>query len=195
MNHKLFNQTLSDAVQLPAAERHQKFLQVHRQVWESYRAAINAITAEQAAKTSSDGRSIAQVVGHIAEWDRFFIQVCSEFLMGLPRPRAWSLKGYIEQNGNCKDFDNIEEFNQYQMQRQADLPWEDIQQTALRSGEVLFTLFTTPGLMDAAQLEKSKPCNWQIPGFVGEVPMAWLVWAVIMEHEGVEHTLDLGIID
>lgn len=193
MNHTEFTQTLSEAIQLPAAERYARFAQVHAAIWKEYQLAVQSMTPEKAAEKSSDGRSIALVVGHIAEWDRFFIQMCAEFLAGVPRPRAWSLKGFIGTDGSVMDFDNIEAFNQYQMKRQAELPWEDIQRTALRSGEVLYRLFTTPGLMDAAQLENSKPGRWQLPGYSGEVPLAWMVWAVIMEHEGVEHALDIGI--
>ncbi len=193
MNHQEFTRTLSEAVQLPANERYGSFAGVHTAIWKEYQLAVQSITAAQAAKTSSDGRSIAQVVGHIAEWDRFFIQMCAEFMMGIQRPRSWSLKGYLGTDGSVMDFDTIEAFNQYQVKRQADLPWEEIQQTALRAGEVLFHLFSTPGLMDPSQLESSKPAQWYLPGYRGEVPLAWLVWAVIMEHEAVEHAVDLKI--
>ena len=193
MNHQEFTWTLSEAVQLPENERYARFMQVHAVIWKEYQQAIKAISPAMAAEISRDRRSIALVVGHIAEWDRFFIQMCAEFLAGVPRPRAWRLKGFIGTDGSVMDFDNIEAFNHYQMKRQAELPWEEIQQTALRAGEVLFHLFSTPGLMDAAQLENSKPGRWQLPGYSGEVPLAWMVWVVIMEHEGVEHALDVGI--
>ena len=193
MNHTEFTQTLSGAIQLPVEERYTRFAGVHAAIWQEYQLAVQSMTPDKAAEISSDGRSIALVVGHIAEWDRFFIQMCAEFLAGVPRPRSWSLKGYLGNDGSVMDFDNIEAFNQYQMKRQAELPWEDIQLTALRSGEVLYRLFTTPGLMDAPQLENSKPGRWQLPGYSGEAPMAWMVWAIIMEHEGVEHALDIGI--
>jgi len=193
MNHTEFSHTLSAAVQLRAEERHARFVVVHTKIWEEYQLAVRSITPARAAEASCDGRSIALVVGHIAEWDRFFIQMCAEFMIGIQSPRAWNLKGYLGTDGSVMDFDNIEAFNQYQMKRQADLPWEDIQRTALRSGEVLYHLFATPGLMDVPQLESSKPERWQLPGFRGEVPMAWMVWSIIMEHEGVEHAPDLGI--
>jgi hypothetical protein len=193
MNHTEFTQTLSEAVQLSAEERYTRFARVHDAIWKEYQSAVESISREKAAETGSDGRSIAQVVGHIAEWDRFFIQMCAEFMIGLPRPRSWSLKGYLGTDGSVMDFDNIEAFNQYQVKRQAELPWEDIQRIALRAGDVLYRLFSTPGLMDAPQLEQSKPGRWQLPGFSGEAPMAWMVWAIIMEHEGIEHALDLGI--
>ncbi len=193
LEHKEFTRVLSEAVQLPANERYDRFAGVHAAIWKQYQLAVQSITAARATEISSDGRSIALVVGHIAEWDRFFIQMCAEFMAGVQRPRAWSLKGYIGTEGAVMDFDNIDAFNQYQMKRQTDLPWEEIQQNALRSGEVLYRLFSTPGLMDAAQLEDSKPAQWYLPGYNGEVPLAWLVWAVIMEHEGVEHGYDLGI--
>lgn len=193
MNHTEFTQTLSGAIQLPAEERYVRFAGVHTAIWKEYQLVVRSMTPEKAAETSSDGRSIAQVVGHIAEWDRFFIQMCAEFMTGVQHPRAWGLKGYLGTDGSVMDFDNIEAFNQYQMKRQAELPWEDIQSTALRSGKVLYRLFTTPGLMDAPQLENSKPAHWYLPGYCGELPQAWMVWAIIMEHEGVEHSQDLGI--
>jgi len=193
MNHQEFTRTLSEAVQLPANERYGCFAGVHTAIWKEYQQAVQSILPARAAEASSDGRSIAQVVGHIAEWDRFFIQMCAEFMMGIQRPRSWSLKGYLGTDGSVMDFDNIESFNQYQMKRQVDLPWGEIQQTALRAGEVLYRLFSTSGLMDGAHLEDSKPAHWYLPGFKGEVPLAWMVWAVIMEHEGVEHAVDLGI--
>ncbi|MEN6524819.1 MAG: hypothetical protein ABFD14_13950 [Anaerolineaceae bacterium] len=193
MDRKTFDQVMVEAVVLPPDERYERFAAVHKQIWESYRDAMKTITAEKAAQISSDGRSVALVVGHIAEWDRFLIQMCAEFLTGVAYPRAWRLKGYIEPDGTSKDFESIEAFNQYQMKRQAVIPWEEIQKVALQMGEVLYILFQTPGLMDVAHLEMSKLEHWETPGFTGEVPVGWLVWAVIMEHEGVEHAFDLGI--
>jgi hypothetical protein len=193
MDRKTFDQVMAEAVVLPPDKRYERFAAVHKKIWETYKAAVLAITPERAAQVSSDGRSVALVVGHIAEWDRFLIQMCAEFLTGVTYPRAWKLKGYIEPDGTSKDFENIEAFNQYQMKRQANIPWEEIQKTALQMGEVLYILFQTPGLMDVAHLEMGKLDHWETPGFTGEVPLGWLVWAIIMEHEGVEHAFDLGI--
>jgi hypothetical protein len=52
----------------------------------------------------SGGLTIAQVVGHIAEWERFTILAAGEIMAGVQWPRIMTLSGYVEPDGRGQDF-------------------------------------------------------------------------------------------
>jgi hypothetical protein len=193
-DHKAFYDEIATIVALPPDERHRRFAAMHDRVTAGYCEAVRAITPQAAARPSSDGRTLAQVVGHIAEWDRCMVLAAGDILAGVERPRFFTRGyGYIEPDGAAVDFRDIDDFNRYQAERQAAWPWEHILDLALRSATMLHALFTHPALLSAALLDQSKEREWPLAnGMKVTLTGGWFVWVVVLEHEGVEHAGDLG---
>ena len=90
-------------------ERYRRMSAFHQVVCTRYRYAVGAMTASEAAQTSSDGRIRALVVGHIMEWERFFLQSAAELLTGVKKPRMFGMTGYMEPDGQVLDFKTVDE--------------------------------------------------------------------------------------
>ena len=77
-----YHKIVAIAAQSPA-ERRLSLVGLHTDVITPYLNAVRAMTAQDAARVSSDGRTLGQVVGHIAEWERFTIlDVYSRYVVG-----------------------------------------------------------------------------------------------------------------
>ena len=178
---------------LPPEQRYRGMLSLHEQVHAEYCRAVERIGPERAAQTGSDGRSVLQVVGHIAEWDRWMVMGAGELLAGAASPQMMRMKGYLDPAGQVYSFENIDAFNAAMAEKQAEARWEEVQPLALRMAEVLFTLFTHPLLLNPAALEQGAPEEVTFPtGKTVTVPVGWVLWYITLEHEGVEHAQDLG---
>lgn len=195
MQLEVFYETMRHLHPLPPAERHAAFADLHRQALAEYTGAVSRLDAAGAACPSSDGRSLAAVIGHIAEWERFMILSCGEMLAGVEKPQMLhGLRGWLAPDGTAQAFENIDDFNAFQLARQISLPWAEIQSTALSAASTLYALFTTPGLLDAARLEGTAPARQRMPDGT-KLPMraGWVIWWIVIEHEAAEHAADLGI--
>lgn len=178
----------------PPAERYANLTAFHRDISARYCAAVGQIGPQAASAASSDGRTLAQVVGHIMEWDRYLILSCGELLSGLPQGQLGRLTGFVDEDGSLQTFESIDQFNARQAQKQAGWAWERIQTAALDASRVLVTLFGTPGLMDLERLEAARPSTWQLPGDIAiPATSAWKLWGIVLEHESVEHAGDLRL--
>lgn len=194
MKAEIFYPGIQKALQGEPGNRHLCFSTLHAEVLVEYTAAVRGISAERAAQPSSDGRTIKQVAGHIMEWDRYMIQAMGEMLSGNPEPQMWSLKGFHKLDNTTLDFSSIDNFNAVQAENQRDLPWPTIQNQAVDCARVLYTLFSTPGLLDAARLDTARPTSIHIPGAEKlNSTLGWQLWMVVIEHEGVEHAADLFV--
>src|SRR6266511_5160396 len=71
MRSASFYQQIVDITTLPPAERYMRLTALHEGALADYLATLCAITPPRARRLSADGRTLGQVVGHIAEWDRF----------------------------------------------------------------------------------------------------------------------------
>lgn len=193
MKPEYFYPAVQAALKEDPASRRCAFSTLHAKVLAEYTGAVQALDAASAARVSSDGRTLKQVVGHIMEWDRYMIQAVGEMLSGIADPQMMSLRGYHELDNSTQDFDSIDDFNARQAKKQPSLAWDEIQTGAVEYARVLYTLFSTDGLMDPLRLEKTKasmiafPDGSKIPSTVG-----WQLWMVVIEHEGIEHAADLG---
>jgi hypothetical protein len=80
--------------------------------------------------------------------------------------------------------------------KQAAWSWEQIQDLAVQTASTLQILFAHPSIVSWERLEQTKAYRWQLPNkmFV-TVSCGWYLWMVTLEHEAVEHALDLGIVD
>ena len=194
MQAEVFYSLVRDLLSQPAADRRDGLAALHERVLAGYVDCITRLNAEQAAQRVPDGRTRAQVVGHIAEWDRYTILAAGEMLAAHKQVQMWRHRGYLDEEGLPHVFKSVDDFNAFQARRQADLPWEDIQHTALYAARRLHALFTNPALVSVDLLEAMPPQRWKQPG--GEVSITtvgWYLWIIILEHEAVEHTADLTI--
>ncbi len=195
MNPDDFYQMVHLAFMLPPGPRHRGMLKLQEQIHAGYSRAVGAIDTQRAAQTSSDGRTILQVVGHIAEWDRWMLLGAAEMLSGASSPQMMRLQGYVDAAGQAHNFNSIGEFNAVMAQQQAGIPWEAVQPLALRMASALYTLFSHPLLLGPAVLEQGEPEQVKFPsGKSITVPVGWALWYITLEHEGVEHAGDLGMV-
>ena len=138
---------------LPPDDRHAGMCTLHTATLAEYTGWLRSITPEAAHSTSSDGRSIALVVGHIAAWDRFMLQACGEMLSGAAWPGFMELLGYLDENGERRDFQSIDAFNAFHADAQRGRPWEQIQ---IRS--------TRPRRGGPLDLRRARPVDGGAPG-------------------------------
>lgn len=196
----VFYARLTELNTLPPVERHAGYAQLHTAIYTAYTTALRAITAEQAVQLVQVGderRTRLQVVGHIMEWERFMVMGAGDMLAGLQTPRLTaSINGYVEPDGATPTFERIDDFNQYQARKHETWTWDAMQAAALDTATVLHTLFTHPHLITPARLEQTNPARRRFPGdVIIETKRGWSLWITLLDHEGVEHVVDLGIVD
>jgi hypothetical protein len=190
---KTFYQRIVEIAAQPPHERHMLLSSLHAEVVAGYLDAIRAITPQDAMRVSSDGRTIAQVVGHIAEWERWTIVATGEMIAGVQWPRIMTALGYVELDGRAQDFVSVDAFNAYQAAKHAAWPWEQIRDLAIHMATTLHTLFTQPVLLTPDRLEQTRVYEWHLPNGVSlAMPVGWYLWMVSIEHEAVDHAADLG---
>jgi hypothetical protein len=193
MDAKVFYPRLVDIAAQPPKERHRLLTAFHDEVLTEYLSTIEAVTSQAASRGSSDGRTFGQVVGHIAEWERFGLIALGEILAGVQWPRIMSLSGYVEPDGEVRNFASVDEFNAYQAAKHASWPWERLQHLAVATATTLHSLCTTSGLISPARLEETRVYRWSLSqGRVLELPTGWYLWMVSLAHAAVEHVDDLA---
>jgi hypothetical protein len=195
-----FSAQMVEIMALPPAERHERMAALHTSIVTVYRAAVEALTEEQATRIVSSGaetRTVAQVVGHIAEWERFAILGAGDMLAGLTHPRmVTSIAGYYEPDGQAPVLDTIDAFNAYQAAKHAAWPWTRLQALALDTATTVHALFTEPRLLSAARLEATEPFRKRLEDGtrIRNITMGWNLWMTVLEHEAVEHAEALGMV-
>jgi hypothetical protein len=196
MKTEVFYQKIVAIAARSPAERGLSLVGLHTDVITPYLNAVRAMTAQNAARVSSDGRRLGQVVGHIAEWERFTILAVGEIITGVHWPQIMNLSGYVEPDGQVREFTSVDAFNDYQATKHAAWSWEQIQDLAVQTAAMLQNLFAHPSLVSWERLEHTKAYRWQLPNEMSVmVPCGWYLWMVTLEHEAVEHAVDLGIVD
>lgn len=184
---------LTAAMMLPPAPRHERLAELHDGLQARYRRALRRITAEAAARPLSDGsdpRPVAQIVGHIAAWERFGILSAGDILAGIRSPRMMTGFGeYRETDGETMAFASIDEFNAYHAGKFAEWPWERLREFAEDTTSAIFALFTHPHLLNAGRLQQTAPTRMRLPGGVilDDMTMGWSLWLIMIEHPAVEH--------
>jgi hypothetical protein len=190
-----YHKIVAIAAQSPA-ERSLSLVGLHTEVVIPYLNAVRAMTAQDAARISSDGRTLGQVVGHIAEWERFTILAVGEILTGVRWPQIMNLSGYVEPDGQVREFTSVDGFNDYQATKHATWSWEHIRDLAIQTAAALQIFFAHSSLASWERLEQTKVFRWQLPNEMSvSVSCGWYLWMVTLEHEAVEHAVDLGIAD
>ena len=196
MKAEVFYQKIVAIAAQPPAERRISLVGLHTEVVTLYLNAVRAMTAQDAGRVSSDNRTLGQVVGHIAEWERFSILAVGEIITGVRWPQIMNLSGYVEPDGQVYEFNSVDAFNDYQATKHAAWSWKQIQDLAIQTAANLQILFAHPSLVSWERLEQTKAYRWPLPNEMSVmVSCGWYLWMVTLEHEAVEHALDLGIVE
>lgn len=187
-----FYRQLVSIARRPPPDRHILLSALHAEVLAHYLAVVRTITEQASTRIGSDGRTIGQMVAHIAEWERWTLVAVGEIVAGVEWPQIMNLSGYVESNGQTKDFASVDAFNAYQATKYAKQPWAQIQNLACDVATSLHLKFTQPKLVTPRRLEDTKVYEWHQPGGTDlAMPTGWYLWMVSLEHEGVEHVADL----
>ena len=196
MKTEVFYQKIVAIAAQSPAKRRISLVGLHAEVVTPYLNAIRAMTAQDAGRISSDNRTLGQVVGHIAEWERFTILAVGEIITGVRWPQIMNLSGYVESDGQVCEFSSIDAFNDYQAAKHTAWSWEQIQNLAIQTAANFQILFAHPSLVSWECLEHTKAYRWQLPNEMSVmVSCGWYLWMVTLEHEAIEHALDLGIVE
>jgi len=196
MKAEVFYHKIVDIASQPPVERCLSLVALHTDIITSYLTAVRALTAQDAVRVSSDGRALEQVVGHIAEWERFTILALGEIITGVVWPQIMNLSGYVEPDGQVREFASVDAFNDYQATKQMGWSWERIQDLAIQTALTLQVLCAHSSLVSWERLEQTKLYRWRLPNEMSvKVSCGWYLWMVTLEHEAIEHAVDLGIVD
>ena len=191
MDERSFITEIRRIFSLALQPRLQAMISYHLQVSNDYCQAVAAINETRAESKSSDGRLIKQVVGHIMEWDRFTLMCYGQLLSGVKSRKILWKNGYTDNSGVPHNFSSIEAFNTFQVERQAALPWAQIQVDASRLAKTLQTLLSS-SLITPQLLEDTETISPQLyDGQRLPIPSGWFLWYVILDHAAVEHASDL----
>ncbi len=188
-----FYRRLTELAGQPPRQRQAALAELHAALLPDYLRAVERLSAAEAAQASSDGRTRAQVVGHIAEWDRYAILAVGEMMAGVTWPQYMSLAGYQEPDGRPQRFSNVADFNAHVAAKHAGQAWALIQTVAQRAARTLFHLLTAEDLLPPDLLEQTGRHRWRRPDAVSlELPAGWYIWMVHLKHELYSHA-DLGL--
>jgi hypothetical protein len=194
-----FYRQIIDIFERPPKERHVGMAKLHEQVVSDYIAAVQKISEQdaiQAVSVGSDGRTLAAIIAHIAEWERFGIMAAGDILAGLTHPRTITdVRGFVTTEGQTLDFANVHEFNAYQQQKYSTWSWPQLQKEAIDYASTLYSLFTCPNLLTAERLERTKPHQKKLRNgeILDKTTMGWCLWVICLDHEAVEHATELKL--
>jgi hypothetical protein len=177
----------------PPYNRYGRLAEIHTEIVMRYLSTLRTMTRKQAMQSGADGRTVAQVVGHIAEWERYVIFAAAEIVNGMNWPRIMTFTGFLDADGQELTFADTDAFNAYHAAKHATWPWEQIQELAIHTATALHTIFTQPAILSPDSLQRTHDYKWRLPtGITLTVPVGWYLWMVSIEHEAVEHAEDLG---
>ena len=137
----------------PAERRVKGMNHLHLECMQLYLDAVRTIDDEKAAKPGADGRTIAQIVGHIMEWERYTAQAVGEIIAGVKDPQIMHSKGFMEPDGRVINFKGTDDFNHYQAIKHEKMPWKTIQANAIRISLALQGIFSQPVILPYDLLE------------------------------------------
>lgn len=194
-----FYQQVLDIFARSPEERYIAMVNLHERVVREYVVAIQQISEQDAMQPVSigaDNRTLAQVVAHITEWERFGIMAVGDILTGIDHPRTVTdIRGFIDTDGQTRDFVDVHEFNAYQKQKYAAWSWSQLQKDAIRYASTFYSLFAYPDLITAERLEHTKPHRKKLRNgkILDNTTMGWCLWVIYLDHEAVEHAVELKL--
>jgi hypothetical protein len=199
MEAQTYFDQVADMMRQPPVERHAEMSKFHSAALSKFTAALQAIDAfqaEQHVQVGNETRTLVQVVGHMAAWDRFAILAASDILVGIKHPRMVTTPaGYVEPDGHVLNFATVDEFNAYHASQHATWQWESMRKWAKETALILHALFTEPNLLTAARLEQTSPHRKRLYDdvYIEQSTIGWSLWLIVLEHLAMEHAPDLGM--
>jgi hypothetical protein len=191
---------LVDISRQPPFLRYKNLRALHLATSIKYLTWLEQITPESSSQISSDGRTRALVVAHIAGWEDYQLQVFRDPDRRSRLERQLNFQDYRDpDSGIVISFTNperkgrVNDFNQYQTDKYKHWSWEDIKRRAAKTANSLFESFPKDPKDDWLDFLMNTPMRkWQVtPTISLEVPSAQYLWMVSIEHEAVEHRRDL----
>jgi len=190
----IFYPWLSRTMNRPMADRHAALVRAHAGLVQDYQACLSRIDEAAAVAVVQAGRKRAQVVGHFAAWDRYVLQAVGEILSGCETPRIMRLEGFLDPEGEARDFASVDAFNAAQTDEMAAWPWDSVRRLAEGCAVRLAALLATSDLPIAEALESTGWHAWNLPtGERLEVRVGWYLWGVTLEHLALEHVTELVV--
>jgi hypothetical protein len=172
----------------PADRRVKGMNHLHVECMDQYLAAVRAINDKRASEVTPDGRTVGQIVAHIAEWEKYTALAIGEIVAGIKEPQIVRMQGFLESDGRVLSFKNVDDFNAYQARKHANTPWKEIQTMAIRMAIALQGTFSQPAILPYELLEQTAPYRYRLAGgSLISLPVAWYLWIVTLEHEIVDH--------
>ena len=101
---------------------------------------------------------------HYLDWLR--VLAIGEIIAGVRWPQIMRLSGYVEPDGQVREFANVHAFNAHQAAKHAACPWPQIQTLAIDVAQTLQALFADPSLLSTERLEQTRVCEWHLPNGV-----------------------------
>jgi hypothetical protein len=193
MKPAAFYDRVQAAMEAPPIERHQQLLQLHTEALQTYQTALQQLAdnlVQLPLPNTSDRRTIAEIIAHIAAWDRFALLAAGDILAGIRYPRmVANLEGYREPDGSAPAFASIDDFNAYQANKYRTWFWETLRAFAVDTAVTLHALFAHPQLLTAARLEATAPTSKRLQNGtrIEPISMGWSLWLIMLEHLAVEH--------
>lgn len=192
-NRAAFYQLLGEIAALPPNERHERMVALHAEVTEGYCSAVARLSEQDAARVGPDGRTVAQVIGHILEWDRFTLLGVGELLAGVEFPRIVNNVGWLDRAGQEYTFESVDEFNAFQAQQALTMEWTDIRDGTIRAARRLQAVFAHPNLVNAELLDRTRPFTFTLgEDLTLTLPVGWYMWMLVVEHQAIEHVDEVG---
>jgi hypothetical protein len=191
MQADIFYQKLNTIAAQAPDERYDSLAELHTELFNLYLDLIGKVTPAAAAQTGADGRTITQMVGHIAEWDRTTLIAMGEILAGVRWPRLMSQTWAMGAEGQVLEFATVDAFNAYYADQHAAQPWETIRDLSVELATTLYRLFLSE-LVTPERLEQTRPHQWKLgSGQTLQLPCGWYLWGITVEHIALEHIDDL----
>lgn len=175
-------------------KRYEELIRLHAETVNFYVSTIKMIDDQVAAQISSDGRPKSLVVAHIMGWEEWQIQAYTDSDRLRRLTSQMGLRDYFDiEIRRMMSFLGVDDFNKYQADKYAQIPWAEIQQKAISTALALQELFPpTPSEEWLDFLENTPVKVWHVtPTITITVPGGLYLWMVSLEHEAVEHRKDL----
>ena len=168
------------ALKLDDEPQKQRLIEILRSCRFSLMREVQDISGEQASTPwTADGRSLKEIIGHIAGWERWITAALEEIIAGVAEPSVMSLAGYPE---GISRYASVDVFNAARMAEARERPWSEI---LAESSAVFDKLIATAERVSAENLSLTSDFFW--PDIGGTVPCGVYLLMVSAHHYQQEH--------
>jgi ubiquinone/menaquinone biosynthesis C-methylase UbiE len=168
------------ALTLAGEEQKQRLLEIVRSCRFAFMREVQDLSGEQAATPfTDDGRTMKEILGHIAGWERWATAALAEIRSEVTEPAIMSLGGYPE---GIARYASIDAFNAARMAEAREKPWSDLLEESAATFEALLGAAEHT---DARLLQATVPFYW--PEIGGTVPCGVYLLMVTAHHYQEEH--------